>query len=305
VSRRPPTSSLFRGSELPRLLVLVAVVVAGWPMFVLFARQADQAPPPEPPTVPATLPPVVADPGIEFQALRDRTPMSFRDNAAYSLLLKRARETSDKALAAAARRDLLYTHLWERPERYRGVPVHLEGTALRVLNYEVNPELAPKGRVYEAWVYSDENRAFPYALIFEDPPAGLVLGPDVHIRVTFDGYFLKLLGYRAGDKGRGAPLLVGRLHATPAQPAPPPPMVEVRDLFRGNGFAWLFGLLFTYILIRAVFQVRRALAPRRAAAAHRSLAKDEIAPEELADWLQSLPDEGEEPGTLDRGRDRP
>ena len=36
LSRRP--SSLFRGSELPRLLFLVAIVLAGWPMIVLFAR---------------------------------------------------------------------------------------------------------------------------------------------------------------------------------------------------------------------------------------------------------------------------
>jgi len=291
LSRRP--AILFRGSELPRLLLLAAIVLAGWPMILLFAGGREDPKPP-PTALPAEkIEPVVPESGIEFQALVDKAPMRGRENAAYSILLRKARETPEKTLATEARRDLFWTHLWERPANYRGVPVHLEATARRILSYEVNPELAPEGRIYEAWVYSDENRSDPYVLVFEDPPAGLVLGPDLNVRLTFDGYFLKLLGYRAGDTFRAAPMLVGRLHVTPAQPAAPAPMVELRNMSKRDGFVLVFVLLFAYVVIRGVFQVRKFLRPGRASAAtQRSLINDEIAPEDLTDWLRSVPDEG-------------
>ena len=290
MSRRP--STMFRGSELPRLLFLVAIVLAGWPMFLLFAGGRVEPKAPPAPELASALPPVIPDDGIEFQALVDRRPMQVRENAAYSSLIRRTRETPAQELAGQARRDLFFAHFWGRPERYRGVPVHIEGTALRVLRYEVNPELAPAGQIYEAWVYPDESASLPYVLIFEEPPAGLVVGPDLHLRVSFDGYFLKILGYRAGDKGRGAPMFVGRLHATPAQPAAPGPIAELQNLTKRDGFVIVFVLLFAYVVVRGIFQVRRALAPRRAlSAAGRTLANDEIGPEELAGWLRSIPDE--------------
>ncbi len=290
MSRRP--ASLFRGSELPRLVLLAGIVLGGWPLVILFARGPAEDKPPPPSGVPAaSLAPVEPDSGVEFGAIVDKTPMQLRENAAYSILLKRARDTSSADLAREARRDLYWTHLWERPAKYRGVPVHIEGTARRVLSYEINPELVPGGRMYEAWVYSDENRKDPYVLTFEAPPAGLRISPDQFTRITFDGYFLKLLGYRAGDTFRAAPMLVGRLHLAPAQAEAPPPMVELRNLSKRNAFVIAFVLLLSYIIVRAVFQVRKALAPGRRAAASRSIVRDEIAPEELADWLQTVEDE--------------
>ena len=312
MSRRRP--GLFRGSELPRFVILAAIALAGWPLVLLFAQSQDEARPAPPPQVPAErIKPVVADDGIEFQAIVDKAPMQIRENAAYSILLDRARQTPAAELAAESRRDLLFTHLWERPERYRGVPVHLEGTALRVLTYEVNPALAPSGRIYEAWVYSDENRAFPYVLAFDEPPPGLVVGPDLYLKVRFDGYFLKLLGYRAGDKPRAAPMLVGRLQVQAAPAAAPGPMVELRELSRRNGFLVVFVLLFGYITFRAVFQIRRALSPTRRSVVgpERTLTPSEIAPEDLAEWLASLPttepdDNSVTPRISDRDRlDRP
>ena len=303
-------SSLFRGSELTRLLILAAVALAGWPMVVLFAQSKDEPEPAPPPAVPAAkLTPVVADTGIEFQAVVDRVAMKTRENAAYSILLDRVRQTPARDLATQSHRDLFFTHFWERPERYRGVPVHVEGTALRILSYEVNPALAPKGRIYEAWVYTDENRAFPYVLVFEAPPANLVIGPDLHVRINFDGYFLKLLGYRAGDTFRAAPMLVGRITIKAALAPPPAPMVELREMSKRNAFAILFALLFGYILIRAVVQVRRATRPSRRSIPlpERSLTPSEIAPEDLSEWLANLPataaDEGEPAATID-GRPR-
>ena len=115
--------------------------------------------------------PIEPDTSPEFAGLRDKTPLSFRDTAAYATLLERARGVSADALAAQARRDLLFTHLWERPEKYRGVPVHLLGTARRVLSYE--SKLSRTGRLYEAWIFTPESQNHPYVCVFEDSARGL------------------------------------------------------------------------------------------------------------------------------------
>jgi hypothetical protein len=292
VSRRP--SSLFRGSELPRLLLLAAIALAGWPMIVLFARPQAEDKPVGPPVTAASLTPVVPDDGVEFQALIDKAPIQARETAAYAALLERAREASASELATSSHKDLLYTHLWERPRLYRGVPVHIEGTAKRIITYEANPALTPKGRLYEAWVFSDENRAFPYVLIFEDAPPALPIGPDLFHRVTFDGYFLKLLGYRAEDKWRGAPLLVGRLRSTPPLAEAPAPMVELRNYSRRDGFFLICLLLLGYIAIRAFFQVRKALRGSRPGP-RASAAPEGLPPDQVAQWLQNLPGEPDAP----------
>src|SRR5438045_3200064 len=102
-------------------------MVVGWAVVWQYTRRLPE--PAEPPVTAAARPePVVADPAPEFETVTDRTPLSFRDNAAYALLLNRARRLTPAALAAESRRDVLLTHLWERPELYRGVPIHLLGT---------------------------------------------------------------------------------------------------------------------------------------------------------------------------------
>jgi len=134
-----PSRGYFRGSELPRLLMLGAVMVVGWDLVWRFASQLPQ--PAEPVARAEPKPePVVADHADEFETVTDRTPMSFRDNAAYAYLLEKAREQAPVELAAQSRRDILLTHLWERPELYRGVPIHLLGTARRVLRFESNDD---------------------------------------------------------------------------------------------------------------------------------------------------------------------
>ena len=136
---------------------------------------------------------------------------------------------------------------------------------------------------------------FPYVLVFEDPPPGLEIGADLFVRVKFDGYFFKLLRYRAGDADRFAPMLVGRLYPTaPLAPAPAP-MVELRNMTRSETFVLIFILLFAYVVIRAVFQVRKALKSSRSLRIPgRALADDDIAPADLSAWLNSVPDEDEE-----------
>ena len=212
------SSAFFRGSELPRLAILSVVMLAGWGIFWSYAQ--NRPAPGEPPvTVEERPQPVVADRSIEFETVTDRTPMSFRDNAAYTLLLDRSRSKTPAELAGESRRDLLLTHLWERPEHYRGVPIHILGSALRVLRYE--SKLSKTGWLYEAWVMTPETRRVPYVCVFEDVPKGFPIGPNVSERVVFNGYFLKLMKYEASDVARGAPVLVGRIGWEPGEPLRP------------------------------------------------------------------------------------
>lgn len=291
--RRPGRSGLFRGSELATLLLLGAIVVVGWPVILSYARpKAAPAPAPAPSgpgSTVANLSPIVPDSGIEFEALIDKTTMTSRDNPAYQILLQRIRDTKPADLRKAARRDVLFTHLLERPERYRGVPVHLDGTVLRVLTYEVNPALAPSGRLFEAWLYSDENRRFPYVVIFEEPPAKLPIGPDVRLRVSFDGYFLKLLRYVAGDSARAAPLLVGRLRWEAPAPGSDRSASNWHGLTGRNAVYLVLALAAVYLGARIFFAVRRYVVPKRRPS---SLARDDAPPPgDVADWLRNLPDD--------------
>ena len=119
-------SSYFRGSELPRLLFLAAIMIVGWVIVWNYAQKLNQAAEQEV-KVDGKPEPVVADQSIEFETVTDRTPLAFRDNAAYSLLLERARGRTPAEIAAVARRDVLISHLWESPKLYRGVPIHFLG----------------------------------------------------------------------------------------------------------------------------------------------------------------------------------
>jgi hypothetical protein len=288
---RDRPSSLFRGSELPRLMFLAAIVLAGWPMIVLFARPQAPEAPPTPPSVPVEkITRIVPDTGVEFQAIQDRKPVEVRESAAYAILLQRARETPPKELASQARRDVFWSQLWDRPQAYRGVPIHLEGTAKKVLTHEVGPAMSPKGRLYEVWFYSDENRTFPYVVSIEDPPPGLVIGHELHLRVKVDAYFFKLLRYHAADVPRAAPMLVGRMQWIPALAEAPAPMVELRNWSRKDGFVILLGVLVAYMLLRAFFQVRKVLSPSSRPASFR-IAEEALPPEEVSEWLRNLPDQ--------------
>jgi len=274
------TAGIFRGAELSRLVVLAVIMIAGW-LYVWSYLQARTEPVDPPPAAGLPPSPIVSDPSPEFAGLRDKTPLSFRDTAAYATLLARARGFDADALAAQARRDLLFTHLWERPERYRGVPVHLLGTARRVLSYE--SKLSPTGRLHEAWIFTPESQNHPYVCIFEDVPKGFPAGADVSERVVFNGYFLKLMSYQAGDVPRAAPLLVGRLGWSPSAPTS-------ANSGRGQLF-WMvlaLGLMFLVSFSRWLWQMLRWLSPRPRQAASVGRPAEEIAPEALSDWLNSV-----------------
>jgi hypothetical protein len=274
--RRP--SPFFQGSELSRLVILATIMVVGWVLFWNFTqRRAAMAEPPL--TAEENPPPVVADKSVEFETVTDRTPISFRDNAAYSLLLGRAREKSPEGLAAVTRRDITLAHLWKNPDLYRGVPIHLLGTALRVLRYE--SKLSKTGWLYEAWIIAPDSTRVPYVCVFEQAPKGLPIGGNISERVVFNGYFLKLMKYQAGDVPRGAPVLVGRLGWEPSATSPAD---ETNNTLKWS--LWVIVGMFVVSLGRWGFQLHRLFtAPKLSP---KLPPTEEIDPSSLNAWAQSL-----------------
>ena len=187
----------------PGCLFLAAVMIVGWVLVWNYAQKLNQAAEPDL-TVDGQA--RAGRAGSRASSSR-RSPTERRSNSAITrpirCLLERARGRTPNELAAVARRDVLLAHLWQTPEHYRGVPVHLLGTALRVLRYQ--SKLSPNGWLYEAWIITPETTRAPYVCVFEDAPEGFPIGPNVSERVVFNGYFLKIMKYQAADTARRSP----------------------------------------------------------------------------------------------------
>jgi hypothetical protein len=274
---------------LPRLLVLAGIMIAGWVLVWQYSGRRPQ--PVEPPIVVGDSPsPVVPDRSIEFESVTDRTPMSLRDNAAFARLLERARSKTPSELAKETRRDILLTHIWERPELYRGVPIHLDGTARRSLRYE--SKLSKTGWLYEAWIELPDVRGIVYDCVFEEPPRGFPLGSDISERVVFNGYFLKIVVYQAAavNEGesrlirRGSPVLVGRIGWNPAYSAG-------AAAGSGSTLRWTLILLGVMVVISAVrwlVQLGRFFGRRDRPRATPTAPNDQIDPFTLERWVEAV-----------------
>jgi len=167
------------------------------------------------------------------------------------------------------------------------VPVHLLGTAERIISYEWKK--SPKGRLYEAWIITHESQGHPYCCVFEDLPKGLPLGPGVSERVVFNGYFLKQVRYLAGrDIARAAPVLIGRIGWTPGHTR------------RENSVFWpalIVGVLFVLSMIRWIAGLRRSLTRRSLPTSFSDRPDEQIAPEDLARWVDSVQEAEEDSET--------
>ena len=269
---------LFQGSELPRLVVLATIAATGCVVLWGYAGRGEKAP--DPVEVVSGGPPPALEPdrSPEFETVTDKTSLTFRENAAYAKLLDQARDATPARLAEKARRDVFFTHLWERPASFRGVPVHLIGTARRVLRYE--SKLSRTGWLYEAWMFTPDSQSHPLVCVFEDAPQGFPIGANLSERVVFNGYFLKLMRYEASDLARAAPLLVGRIGWAP-------PTVTDAPFPKTYVLMAVVALMFMVSLGRWLLGLRRTLTKRPDVSRfHRPT--EEIDPESLADWVDSV-----------------
>ena len=210
--------SLFRGTELHRLVILAVFLLVCLPgvYYLGYANANRETPRPLPIASLPPLPP--ADTSPELAAIEDITRPVESELEARAFLLKRVRDTSPEALHKIARTEILPINLLKNPKRYRGLPIHFEGYANQVFAVDDIPkDVSPSGRLYEVWIRTldHDQRIYPMALLMEDVPKTLAGGRDLSENVSFDGYFLKLNNYKAGDGVRFAPVLIGRLTHTP------------------------------------------------------------------------------------------
>lgn len=288
---------LFRGSELPRLVLLAAIMIAGWSYVAWRTAVNPKIEPPKPPAAVSIPPLPPPDDSLEFHGIEDRVPLRPLENPAYATLLERARRTTRQELRAQSRRDVLFSQLIARPERYRGIPIHVEGTARRVIFQDVaGSKLFPKGRYYEAYVFTSDSQNFPYCLVFEDAPPNLSAGANIWEKVDFDGYFFKLMLYSAADKPRVAPLLVGRLSVIP--PAAPVGITSIPLSRFVNGPTLALTCLSIYLMVRLAIQFYKMKhrQPKTGARLRAPVrANDYIAADELSAWIEEEAPEADEP----------
>jgi hypothetical protein len=275
---------MFRGTELPRLLVLLAVMTVGWVLVWRYVYSKEEAPADDPGVVVGdVLAPIKPEASPEFESVTDKRPVELRDTAAYVKLLERARETGAAELAAKSRRDVFFSHLWQDPKAYRGVPVHLLGTAFRIVHEP--SKKTRSGWLYTAWIVTPESSPNPYACVFEDAPKDLPLGDKLSERVVFNGYFLKLLAYQAHDKERAAPMLIGRIGWTPKPPAADHATRPI------TWMALAIGVMFLISFFRWITSFRRSLSVHRRPSLLKDRPTEEISPEDLATYLQNVEDQ--------------
>lgn len=158
---------------------------------------------------------------IDFAKTTDNEPLLPREMPTYWRFLRWSLAQKPEALRERARSDLLFTHLWEAPAKYRGQLLHLDLHARRSLAYETTASVGvPKeiGRLFEISGATDESKTNPYILVVDGCPPGFPIAANIAEEISFDGYFLKLMAYRGGDdKPRAAPLLVGRMRWLPSK----------------------------------------------------------------------------------------
>lgn len=149
----------------------------------------------------------------ELELIEDKAPLSAFEMGAYWRLVTWVQDQTSEEMDQRARRDIIFTHLWERPSQYRGQLVRLKLHMVRSLRYETEKNRAGVDWLYEAWGTTNDSASNPYCVVFTEWPKGMPLGEGLEEDATVEGYFLKLMRYESRDgKRRSAPLLIGRLH---------------------------------------------------------------------------------------------
>jgi hypothetical protein len=188
-----------------------------------------------------------------FEAVSDRAPLAKIEMPAYWRCLKWARAQSFADLERRAVKRVVYTQLWEQPDKYRGKLIRLRLHIRRILDWEATENSAGVRRVYEAWGWTDESKSFPYVVVFTDVPEGIQLGDNLQEEGLFVGYFLKTIAYTAYNKNRSSPLLLGRMKWL-GSTVPAHPVVGGSDWF------WIYAVGLPLVLLIASgmwFQMRR------------------------------------------------
>jgi hypothetical protein len=211
-----------------------------------------------------------------FEAVTDRQPLEEIEMPAYWRSLKWARAQSFADLERRAEKHVVFTQLWQQPDKYRGKLIRLRLHVALIVTWDAGENSAGVKHVYEVWGWTDQSKSFPYLVILDELPKGIPIGDGLHEEGVFVGYFLKWMSYTAANSKRSSPLLLGRMKWMPAT-APVHPVITRSD------WRWL-GLVGIPIvlLIGAItwFRMRRVSPAKLPAAAPADDA-------EMENWFQS------------------
>lgn len=196
----------------------------------------------------------------ECQAIDDRDVLRPEEMAAYWRLVRWAQEQTYKEMNSRARPGLSFSHFFEHPGRYRGQLVRLKVRVSRAMAHDTEENGNGLGveRVFDLWGCTDESSPNPYALAVTELPPDFPLDHGIQEDVTFVGYFLKLVAYKArDDKTRAAPMLIGRVVWHPIVL----PVSPVNTNWVWIGLAG--GLIAVMLLVRFTFNMRPLRRPSR------------------------------------------
>ncbi len=148
----------------------------------------------------------------DLLAITDNAPLAAEEMAAYWRMFRWAYAIPGEELRKQARTDLLFTHLFQNAEKYRGELVDVRVHVRRLAQHEAPKNSAEVGTVYEAW---GADRGFTDISLLSGV-CRLTSGYEDRNLPFFDarfvGFFLKKLAYEdATGSKRSAPLLIGRV----------------------------------------------------------------------------------------------
>jgi len=140
----------------------------------------------------------------------DDTEMGIRvaEQDAYYRVLAHVQRADEEYLSKQARTDVLHVNLIRDPDRYRGLPITIYGTARRIEPVGVNENNYGVKSLYEIWMTTPDSGNDPWRIVATSLDKRLPQGSDVSVPVKVTGYFFKQYSYASQGGLHVAPLLL-------------------------------------------------------------------------------------------------
>jgi len=200
---------------------------------------------------------------MELQAISDGTlELQREEMVPYDRIVRWVRNQPYEVLRRRARTDVVFTQMYQHPEKYRGQIIALDLNVRQVLDAGENDNGA---HLWEVRAWTTESKAWLYWTVVVDLPKDMPVGPSVYEKAKFVGYFFKLQGYHeAGAKPNSpplrAPLLIGRLEWEPVK-APQAGDDSSSEWVWGLGLLALLGLAVGLRLVYCAIRGKPAKKP--------------------------------------------
>ncbi|MCE9529924.1 MAG: hypothetical protein K8T89_02095, partial [Planctomycetes bacterium] len=140
------------------------------------------------------------------------------EHTLYNDVFIHAQQFSLESLAKHSRKDSVYADLvGDARDQFLRELLHLEGTLVRLRERETTERLKAANfpKLYEGWLVVEDEPTHLIEIVFAELPEGVTPAEKMNQRISFDGYYFKLLKYQydakdGKDNWRYAPLLIGR-----------------------------------------------------------------------------------------------